>query len=87
MTLALIGGLVSEKKMFESNGYIHVYMYTCIYTCIQPLDRCRQPPEVNVFHEQYYSVNIVLCCKFSSIKCLYNSFPHSNVQMTQFDLP
>ena len=31
---------VSEKKMFENNGYIHVYSR----------DRGRQPPEVKFFH-------------------------------------
>ena len=37
-----------------------IYMYTA-------QDRDRQPPWV-IFYEQYYSVKLVLCCKFSSIK-------------------
>ena len=53
--LALIGRVVSEKKIMV------IYMYTA------PGQR-QKTPELNCFHEQYYSVNKVLCCKFFSIK-------------------
>ena len=56
--LGLIGHAVSKKKMFENNGYVHVY---------SP-GQGQQPMGSNLFHYQYYSVNIVLCCKISSIK-------------------
>ena len=49
----------SEKMMIENAGHIHVYC---------PGAGADNPPEVNFFHHQYFSVNIVLCCKFSPIK-------------------
>ena len=64
--LALISQAVSEKKMFEKNGNVHVY---------SPGTGADNPLGSISFHLQYYSVNIVLCCKLSSIKRLCNSFP------------
>ena len=58
MKFGIVGRLISEK-MFEKHGYIHIY---------SPGTGSRQPSEVIFLHLQYYSVNIVLCCKLSSIK-------------------
>ena len=54
---ALIGQAVSEK-MFENNGNVHVYSPGA----------GADNPLGSFFHKQYYLVNIVLCCKFSSIQ-------------------
>ena len=45
--------------MFENNGHIHVY---------SPRAGADNPLGSNYFHLQYYSVNLVLCCKFSPFK-------------------
>ena len=49
---------VSEKKMFENNGHIHVY---------SPGTRADSP--LGSFFPQIYifSVNLVICCKFFPI--------------------
>ena len=60
----LIGQVVSEK-MFETNGHINVY---------SPRAGVDNPLGLNFFHEHRYSVNLVICCKFSqqisSFKCI-----------------
>ena len=48
-----------SEKMFENIGNIHVY---------SPGAGTDNPLGSNFSHLQYSSVNIVLCCKFSSIK-------------------
>ena len=48
-----------REKRFENNGYVHVY---------SPGVGAANPLGSNIFHIRHYSVNIVLCCKFSSIK-------------------
>ena len=72
--MGLIGQAVSE--MFETNDNIHVYSPGT------GADNLRSFFSLTVLFRQ----NFVLCCKFSSIKRLCNSFSHSNVQVTQFDL-
>ena len=56
MKLALIGQVVSEKKMFENNGPIHVY---------SPRARADNPWGSNCFFFQKCNsyVNLVICCK------------------------
>ena len=51
--LTLIGQAVSEKRVFENNGHIHVY---------SPGSGADNPPTpgVKCFHLQYYSVNLVI---------------------------
>ena len=51
--LALIGLAVSEDKMFENNRRIYTR---------------RRPLEIQyLFHEHTFSVNLVICCKFSPL--------------------
>ena len=57
--LALIGQAVSMEKMFENGGHVHVY------SAEAGVDNYLGS---NNFHLPFYSVNIVLCCKFSPIK-------------------
>ena len=50
-----------SEKMFESNGHIHVFSHrTGAYFC---------------FDKHNYSVNLVLCCKFSSLNDFVTVFP------------
>ena len=56
--MALHGKAGSEKKIFENNGHIHVY---------SPGAGTDNPLRSIYFHKQYYSVKIVLCCKFSPL--------------------
>ena len=49
----------------EPNGSGELIMF--IYMYIAP-GQGQATPGVKFFHLQYYSVNIVLCCKISSIK-------------------
>ena len=60
-----IGKVVSEKDMFENNGHIHV---------CSPWTGARQPIGIIVFLRiYYYSVNLLICCKFFSNLLLCNS--------------
>ena len=71
--MASIDQVVSVEKMLKM---VVIYMY------IAP-GQGQTTPGVNGFHKLYFSVNSVLCCKFSLIMCLLNDFaivfPHSNV--------
>ena len=68
--LILVGQAVSEKKIFENNGHMHVY---------SPGAGADNHLGLIYFHYQYYSFNTVLCCKFSLIKRFCNSVHHPNV--------
>ena len=69
--LTLIGKAVLEKKRFENNGNIHVF----------------SPRADNPLGYLFF-INTIIQSFAASFppKKLCNSFPHSNIYATQFDL-
>ena len=78
-TLALIGQSVTEKKIFDYYGNIHVYF---------PGVGEDQPLGSNVFHNHKSSVNSPIPFKFFSANdiLIIDKFPHSNAWATYVDI-
>ena len=78
MQFGLIGKVVSEKKMFEHYCHIHVYSSGGMG---------RRSSGSILF---FMNINILSIwsfpANFSPLNALSNSFPHSNAQVTKFDL-
>ena len=56
-------------KEFENNGCIHAF---------SP-GQGQSTPGVNFFHKHKYSVNVVLCCKFSPLNDFATVFPFKRI--------
>ena len=75
--LALIGRAVSEKKIFEYYGHIHV-------SC--PGVEADQPLGYNFFQNNKSSVHLAISFKFFTSNDILTIFPHSNAWHTYVDL-
>ena len=64
--------------MFENNGHIHVF---------SPRAGADNPPELIVFHKNNYSVNLVICCKFSPLINFVTVFPIQTYKIPNLTLP
>ena len=71
--LALIGHIVSEKKLFEYYGHIHVY---------SPREGTDKPLGAKYFHKHKSSVHLLISSKFSAIKWHFPIFSHSKAWET-----
>ena len=75
---SLIGQAVSEKKMFEYYGQIHVY---------SPGAGADNPLQTKFFHKHKYSVYLPISCKFCPYKSHFINFSHSNARRPMLTLP
>ena len=77
--MALTGQAVSEKKLFEYYGHIHVY---------SPREGADNPLGQKYFHKHTCtsSVHLLTPSKFSAIEWHFPIFPHSNAWATLVDL-
>ena len=76
--LALIGHVVSVRKMFENNGHIHIHIYS-------PGAGAKQPYRVFFFLK---TIDLLLIWSFAprfSQLITLEQFSNSNVQATKFD--
>ena len=71
--LALIGLAVSEKKMFQYYGHIHVF---------SPGAGADNPLGPKYFLKHKFSVHLLISSKFSAIQLHFPIFSHSNAWET-----
>ena len=69
------GFTLIEKNIFEHNGHIHEF------------STGRQPNGEIYFQNYNYSVNLFLCCKFSSLNDLIIYFPIQMYRQPNLTMP
>ena len=66
------------EKLFENGDHIHVY---------SPGAGADNPLGSILFHLQYHSINLVLCCKFSPLNNFVTVFPIQTYRQSNLTLP